>query len=237
MSVSMLRERFRLIHYEQVASTQAIARRFAPGTIVLADSQTAGYGRYGRRWNSPRGGLYASIVLPEDLLLPIRAGVAVAETLIEYGVPARLKWPNDVLVHEKKIAGILIEEVSQRMVLGIGVNLEHAPHPGSTCVRLEIGRAPGPEEFLSAMVEKLGAARAATALRADYRRLCVTIGREVSIAIGATRIAGRAVGIDQVGRLILATPTGRRVVASGECTHVRLTGEREAATLSEAEEG
>jgi len=225
-SLSIRGRKLRLLHYGEVASTQAIARDLvargaAPGTIIIADSQTGGRGRYGRTWVSPPGGLYTSIVLDPDSLLSLRAGVAVVETLIGYGLKARLKWPNDVTMDEKKIAGILIEEVSGMMILGIGVNLRETPYPGSTCVRSEIGRAPGPEEFLSAIVENLGSAWTAAALRADYRRLCATIGKEVSISSGSVRIVSRAVEIDRSGRLVLDTINGRKVISSGECTHLR----------------
>ena len=114
-----------------------LARGAAPEwTVVLADTQTGGRGREGRTWVSPCGGLYLSVLLRPRLekvgLLPLAAGVAVAEAAGEMGVRAELKWPNDVLVSGRKLAGILSEAASgpggvEWVALGIGVNVSQDP--------------------------------------------------------------------------------------------------------------
>lgn len=210
----------RLLRYAQVDSTQRVARGLPVGTVVIADSQTAGHGRYGREWASPPGGLYASIVLVPTPLLPLRAGVAVAEALSGCGIPARLKWPNDVTVNGRKIAGILIEEAGGAMILGIGVNLEGIPYPGATSIRVAGGRTPLSGELLTRIIEALFTPLPDEAVIERYRDLCATIGKEVSVAVGTARIHGRAVGIDRSGRLVLETDDGVRLISSGECIHL-----------------
>ena len=219
-SLSINGRELRLLRYAQVDSTQRVARGLPVGTVVIADSQTAGHGRYGREWISPPGGLYASIVLPPDPLLPLRAGVAVAEALSGCGIPARLKWPNDVTVDGRKIAGLLIEEADGTMILGIGVNLDRVPYPGATSVRAAGGAVPRPDELLVRILTSLLAPVSEAEMVARYRQLCATIGREVSVSVGTEEIRGRAVGIDRSGRLILETDDGARLISSGECVHL-----------------
>ena len=128
-------------HHARLGSTsdrlKEKAREGAPEwAAVLADEQTGGRGRQGRAWASPPGGLYISVLLrPPSApasLIPLAAGVAVVEALRERGVSAELKWPNDVLARDRKLAGILTEASSSSsgldwVVLGLGVNLVTPP--------------------------------------------------------------------------------------------------------------
>ncbi len=106
------------------------------------------------------------------------------------------------------------------MALGIGVNLREAPHPESTSVLAACGHAPYPEEALAQIVTKLFAPVPDDVLVEEYRSLCATIGKEVSISNGTRKILGQAAGIDKHGRLLLDTITGRKVISSGECIHL-----------------
>jgi BirA family transcriptional regulator, biotin operon repressor / biotin---[acetyl-CoA-carboxylase] ligase len=143
---------FDVRHYDSISSTNDEALRLARdgaahGTVVHADEQIAGRGRLARRWLSPPGNLYLSIVLRLDLP-PARgaeigfvAALAVAdaiEAMLPRQLRATLKWPNDVLVHDGKISGILLEHADDALILGIGVNVLHAPggmpYQGSTIV-------------------------------------------------------------------------------------------------------
>ena len=98
--------------FDTLESTNATALSCPPGTVVMAESQTAGRGRYGRTWQSPKGNLYMSLVLPDlgkdNIALPFLTAVAVADSLPGFDIT--LKWPNDVLLSGKKLAGILIEK-------------------------------------------------------------------------------------------------------------------------------
>jgi BirA family biotin operon repressor/biotin-[acetyl-CoA-carboxylase] ligase len=132
---------FDIRHYDSVGSTSDEAMRLARegaahGTVVHADEQTAGRGRLARRWLSPPGNLYASIILRLDAPnsrsaeVGFVASLAVAdaiEAMLPRGTHASLKWPNDVLVRGGKISGILLEQADDALILGIGVNVLHAP--------------------------------------------------------------------------------------------------------------
>jgi BirA family biotin operon repressor/biotin-[acetyl-CoA-carboxylase] ligase len=132
---------FDIRHYDSVGSTSDEAMRLARdgaahGTVVHADQQTAGRGRLARRWLSPPGNLYASIILrlgaPASRRVEIGfvAALAVAdaiEAMLPRQTRASLKWPNDVLVRDGKISGILLEQADDTLILGIGVNVLHAP--------------------------------------------------------------------------------------------------------------
>ena len=104
----------KIYRYGEVESTQKIAKQLIKkgierGCIIVADSQLEGRGRLNRNWISSPGGLYCSIVIESDNFLPVIVAVAVVTTLSQIGIDARIKWPNDILVVDKKIAGILYE--------------------------------------------------------------------------------------------------------------------------------
>lgn len=127
---------YKLISVGKIPSTQSyahdlIARGAAThNTVIIADAQSAGRGRFRRTWVSHHGNLYASFIYMSDERDPRLAysvAIAVAETLISFGVYPNIKWPNDILVDAKKIAGILIEYYSHFVVVGIGINVDNCP--------------------------------------------------------------------------------------------------------------
>ena len=128
-------EDWSLQEYRVVTSTNVIAAALPPWTAVRAEIQTNGRGRFQRAWISDRGGLWLSAVLPLDndplmrRALPLGAGLAVCNALRELGVPGlRLRWPNDVLVNNRKLAGLLIDQfVPGLAVVGIGLNVSNQP--------------------------------------------------------------------------------------------------------------
>jgi BirA family transcriptional regulator, biotin operon repressor / biotin---[acetyl-CoA-carboxylase] ligase len=236
---SPLTSRPDVVKLGDVPSTQAIAfelaERGAPDrTVVLADHQTAGRGRLGRRWeDEPGASLLVSILLRPRLeprrlpMLSYVAAIAVAEALAEVASLApRLKWPNDVLVDGLKIAGILLESrmaAPATMVIGIGVNLaqrrfEPALTGRATSVALASGRPIDRETMLAALLERLDVWRARLesegfdAVRARWLALSDTIGRQISVE-GQTGVAR---DLDDDGALILDTGDGRRRVVAGE---------------------
>ena len=219
----------RIIRYEHVSSTQEIARELAlsgkgDGGVIIAEVQEQGRGRHGRAWLSPRGGLYASIIMRPDSLLPLRVGVAIARALRDINIAAMLKWPNDVLVRERKIAGILIEAVEQWAIVGVGVNIEQAPLATATCVRGETSESVTRDILVRSILKNLEGVLSGKIVEA-YEALSATIGREVRIEIegaeGARVICGRAIGIDRVGRLLVEAEGICHTIVSGECIHLR----------------
>jgi BirA family transcriptional regulator, biotin operon repressor / biotin---[acetyl-CoA-carboxylase] ligase len=232
-------------------STNAVvadrAREGAPhGLVVVAEHQTAGRGRLDRSWETPaRAALTFSMLLrprvpaAEWPWLPLLAGHALAIALREAEVPAGLKWPNDVLVGELKIAGILLERVETRegpaAVLGIGLNVSttesELPVDTATSIAMATGSAPDRTELLTRvlgrLVDEYDAWQAAESpgrtavLRAAYTEACVTVGREVRVELpgGEVRI-GTARGIDAGGRLVVDD----FAVGAGDVVHVRRVG-------------
>ena len=212
------------IHYRLVGSTneraRALAARAAPhGTIVTAREQSAGRGRQGRTWTAPPGrALLCSLLLRDPpRLLPLAAGVAVAEVV---GAGARVKWPNDVLLDGRKVAGILVEGRPQEhwAVLGIGLNvavrdadlpLELRGRAGTLGLSVE-----AVEPTLSRLLDTLERwvlAPPDTVLEV-LRDRDALLGREVRWAGGA----GEAAGVDGDGRLVVATGGGQVTLEAGE---------------------
>jgi BirA family biotin operon repressor/biotin-[acetyl-CoA-carboxylase] ligase len=236
--------------FDQVASTNDIlkqaAREGAPeGTVAIAEIQTSGRGRHGRVWVSPPGNLFLSILLrPADpsllTLLPLSAGVAVAEALEAQGAQCRLKWPNDVLASQKKLAGILAEATADSggidaVVIGIGANVSvpRAALPEdvraiATSLADETGRAHDVEAVAAAVLGRWAVCY--DALRVDRRGLREAWrarsidwwGRPVELWSGGRRMVGLARDIDDSGALLLEMPDGSLVpVLSGEAREAR----------------
>ena len=212
------------VHRRVTASTNADARALAitgapHGTLVSAGEQTAGRGREGRRWHAPPGSaLLCSLVLRDaPALLSLRAGVAVAEAI---GPAAALKWPNDVLLAERKVSGILVEARPQDRwaVVGIGVNvaveLESLPlelRAGAGTLGLPRAAIEPTLAAVLAALERWLAAAQGEVLDA-WRGRDALREREVSWAGGA----GTAEGIDEHGRLVVRSSAGRQALDSGE---------------------
>ncbi len=223
-----------------------LARRGAPhGTLVVAEEQTAGRGRRGRRWLTPAGsGLAISLVLRPGDVSPISpaawntlGALAVAEALRGMGGEASVKWPNDVLLGGRKVSGVLAEaawkgEALEYLILGVGVNvLSGSVPPGgelefpATSVEAEIGRPVDRHELLARIVWELAAWAPKTASddwrRAVDERLAYR-GQWVHVADESGEVRGRILGMAADGRLILDTGEGEpRHVGAGAAT-VRL---------------
>ena len=127
---------YKLLSFDKIPSTQTYAQGLvASGNavdrmIILADAQSAGRGRYRRTWVSHHGNLYASFIYKvekRDPRLSYAVAVAVAETLIAFGLAPQIKWPNDVLIDGKKISGVLIEYAKDFVIIGIGINIKTNP--------------------------------------------------------------------------------------------------------------
>jgi BirA family biotin operon repressor/biotin-[acetyl-CoA-carboxylase] ligase len=218
------------LHLREIRSTNERARELAAagaphGTLVTASAQTAGRGRQGRSWIAPPGrALLLSLVLRAlDPLLPLRAGLAVADVT---GDRAQVKWPNDVLLDERKVAGILVEARPQDgwAVLGVGVNVAVEAHDLPPELRARAGTlGRQPSEVESTLAELLSALELrlseppASALDAVRKRDAL-LGRPVAWNGGR----GRGAGIDDAGRLLVELEGGEvTALAAGE---VHLTG-------------
>ena len=221
------------------------------GAVLAAEQQSAGRGRLGRVWVSPpRAALTFSVLLRPALVprarlgwLPLLAGVAVAAAVRDVAaVDAQLKWPNDVLAGPGKLAGILAEAAGDAVVVGIGVNVStgpaELPPPGpgalaATSLRLEgspsldrtrllAGILAGLERRYRTWSAVLGDTER-SGLRAEYTRLCATLGRRVRVELpGGRALDGLAAGVDADGRLLVSVPPEADLpVAAGDIVHLR----------------
>jgi BirA family biotin operon repressor/biotin-[acetyl-CoA-carboxylase] ligase len=216
------------VHFRQIDSTNERARALAAagaphGTLVTADEQTAGRGRQGRTWTAPpRSAVLMSVVLRElSETLPLAAAVAVCEAL---PVDAQIKWPNDVWINGRKVAGILIEGRPQEgwAVVGIGLNVlidadDFPPELRETATSLLVEHsAPTVEAMVDELVNRLEAwvEAPARAVLAAWRERDALLSRTVRWANGSEE--GVAGGIDDSGALIVETAQGRVALDAGE---------------------
>lgn len=216
-------------HFDAVESTNETAKEsleagLEEGLTVWADRQSAGRGRQGRAWASPPGGLYASVILrPKEAhawILGLLAGMPVVKALRHFGVFAGLKYPNDAVYQDRKIAGILSEGVYRRdtyhVVLGIGVNtnvdLAQLPpdvQPTATTLKREVSLFVANDEFLDYLLDQIDDLYSRYRntrlefLLKDYRGQCTTIGKRVSATTPKGTITGKAYDIAANGALVI----------------------------------
>jgi BirA family transcriptional regulator, biotin operon repressor / biotin---[acetyl-CoA-carboxylase] ligase len=221
-------------HFRQVGSTNTVARELAEagaphGTVVTADEQTAGRGRQGRTWTAPPGSalLFSAIVRPlgkRHPLLPLAVPLAVCEVAegLRPGVECKVKWPNDVHLDGRKLAGILIEARPQDewAVLGIGLNLtigadEFPEELRARATSLFAGTCDEARVGLSEALGRWVEADSGTIL-AEWRERDTLLGREVSWERGT----GVAEGIDERGYLLVRLADGDRVALGAGDVHL-----------------
>ncbi len=228
----------------------------AEGLVLAAGAQTAGRGRLGRPWLSPPGtALTFSLLLrprgvPPARLgwLPLLAGVAITAALAgTAGLDARLKWPNDVLAGQAKLAGILAEATGGAVVVGAGINVyqrrAELPVPTATSLWLAAPGAAGPaarERLLAAVLREFatryrawqdrGGDADGSGLRPEYLRRSATVGQWVTVTLpGGGSVSGMATGVDPDGRLAVRTGNGVIRLSAGDVEHARLaSGDSEA---------
>lgn len=222
----------RIYYYPETDSTNNRARNLESGSFVIARRQLSGKGRLGREWMSEKGGLYFSFVLEppfgvEDVpKITLTAGVAVAESLADFN--AKLKWPNDVLIHGKKVCGILSEisgEVERlKIIVGVGINVKNPVPEGATNLA-----AFNPEVSLNEVLKEV-----VRSFIDYYDRLCSgkweeirqrwielsdTIGKKVKVNVAGKIYSGKAIGLDVDGGLLIES-NGVEKIYSGDCFYI-----------------
>lgn len=242
----------RVEHHEQVGSTNDVAleavRQGEPaGLVVVADRQLAGRGRAGRPWEdraSPAGSagsLLVTAVVPDPetsgSLVPLAAGVAVADAVRRQGARPRLKWPNDVLLDGRKTAGVLVErhEVAGAHVLlvGMGINTDWrgVARTGEQVEWTSVAEVSGRDvdradllvDLLRGLVTWLRSLSGdPLRLLVTYRDACDSIGRDVRVSFpDGDQLTGRAVDLDHDGRLVVDAAQGQVAVNAGDIEHLR----------------
>ncbi|PKK83685.1 MAG: biotin--[acetyl-CoA-carboxylase] ligase [candidate division Zixibacteria bacterium HGW-Zixibacteria-1] len=235
--------------WQSVQSTNTLAGQLAAigapeGTVVVAEQQTRGRGRFGRTWHSPAGlSVYCSIILRPKIPPTLAPGislitaVAVADTIASYGdIDVKIKWPNDILISGKKTAGILTElsaEIGRTnfVIVGVGININHKisdfPEPlrkSATAVRIGLKREIRRVDFLKNFMAKfekeyLGfKKRGLAASRKRILKYSSLINSSITLKIGRKTLSGNVLDIDGSGRLVVETAEGIRQFSAGEVT-------------------
>jgi BirA family biotin operon repressor/biotin-[acetyl-CoA-carboxylase] ligase len=229
----------------------AQARAGAPeGLVVAAEYQSSGRGRLGRTWTAPaRSALLMSALLRPVSVPAVRwpwlgllAPLAVATAVRRVGeIQAQVKWPNDVLVEDRKLSGILLERVDTpsgpAAVVGIGLNVtlraDERPHAAATSLALEGATTTDRATVMAAVLRELAMRYQAWAdaygdpetILPEYRELSATFGRAVRAELpDGTTITGRATGLDPDGRLVVQTASGPHPLAAADVTHLHRLG-------------
>lgn len=208
----------RIEYYPTVDSTMNAAARLEPGAVVVAEEQTAGQGRHGQSWHSePGSGIYCSIALDPSPALTLALGLAAQKAIFEAtGLHCDLRWPNDLMLGGKKVAGILVQLVDGRAVAGIGINVNHAAFPAelraeATSLRLEAGREFAREEILLALLPAVDAFLEfdqEAILRLFGHASSYASGRRVTVRQPDGVIEGVTAGLDSDGFLVVRRDDG-----------------------------
>ncbi|MGD8961569.1 MAG: biotin--[acetyl-CoA-carboxylase] ligase [Desulfobacterales bacterium] len=233
----------KIVYHAQLASTmdaaKELARKGCPDfTTVIAGRQTSGRGRLDRLWSSEKGGLYFTIVLRPDLppVLSYRVGFLASLTLARilnemFGIDVRVKWPNDLLVDECKICGMLseLETEADRVMfinIGIGLNVNNNPpavKPAATSLKTILGRRVSRKAILSRYLDSFEAQTQAAAyddVIERWKQFTVTLNRHVRVVTTRETFTGKAVDVDDTGALILKNADGSlKTIYYGDCFH------------------
>ncbi|MEO0123265.1 MAG: biotin--[acetyl-CoA-carboxylase] ligase [candidate division WOR-3 bacterium] len=230
----------KLYYLDEVDSTNEYAKKIingaSEGTVILADIQTAGKGRLDRQWYSPEGGLYLSIILfaEKQLLIPILAGVAICETFNNnYDILLGIKWPNDILLNDKKIAGVLVEVVDTAVILGIGINLNIREFPeelekNAGSIFLETKKKLDKMMVFNDLCREIDnnyqmlKDNKTSELLQKWRNYTIMFGKTVEIDTPEKVVKGRAIDIAGNGALVLVLPDGKiDKVLAGDCRIIK----------------
>ena len=237
-----------ILCFDEVDSTNTVAKFLAEsgndeGAVVISEVQTKGKGRRGKKWESPTGGVWLSIILKPDIapskapLITLATGVAVAKTLRNIGADARIKWPNDILIHDKKVSGILTEANAKfntvdYVIVGVGIDsnlnigvLPERLQEKSTTLKKELESKITETEIISKFLNEfekvydLFKEEKFDDILYDWRKMSGTIGSYVEIKQPLGKfLKGYAIGINNEGALIIEENNGNlKKIISGEC--------------------
>ena len=233
--------RQKVYYLKEVSSTMDVAKKLAKRgeeAIVIAETQTSGRGRLGRRWHSQKGGIYFTIILRPRIgpahaqIINLMAAVSVARAIRSlFNLEAKLKWPNDVLIRGKKVCGILAEmeaemDVIKFVNLGIGINANNPIslyEEGAASIKEELGRDISRKELLMCVLNEIEKRRSLLGeeIISEWKALSSTINKKVRIIMQDEVVEGEAIDIDTDGALILRTDKGIRRIIAGDCIHLK----------------
>jgi BirA family biotin operon repressor/biotin-[acetyl-CoA-carboxylase] ligase len=229
----------------ELGSTNEYARSIAAhckdGTVILAETQTAGRGRLSRPWSSPQGGIWMSLILKPEIPLAqaYRINMAVSVALARaiyglYGLKADIKWPNDLLINDRKLCGILMEisaEVDRLdfALIGIGLNanVDVSGFPEDwrvTSLSKELGHSVSRTKLIQRILQEVDEAydkMSSEEIYEEWRDRSATLGRYVRITSPSGDLEGEAVALSTDGALYIETDKGIKRILAGDCIHLR----------------
>ena len=226
----------KIYYLDEVESTNDYLRSIAgdapEGTVVMADIQTRGKGRFDRAWYSPEGGLWMSTLLISDKsqVMNLIGAVAICETMNTYDILLGIKWPNDILLNGKKIGGVLAEPVDGKIILGLGLNLNIRDFPddielGATSIYLELKKKFDKMMVFDMMCKEIDDLYGMykidrlSEILIKWRHYTVMLGRNVRIESAGRLITGRAIDISGDGGLVITLPDGKiEQILDGSCS-------------------
>ena len=233
----------RFHYFPEVSSTMDIARNLARKgcpdfTLVVAEKQINGRGRMDRRWESPTGGLYFTMILRPEIslrlspLLNFAASLVLSQTIREQcHVDAKVKWPNDILVNDRKISGMLSEMEAEADLIsfiniGIGININNTPSqdiPSASSIKSITGQTHNRREFLSDYLNRLEkrlSDQDLSTVIAEWKTCTATLGRQVKVVTRTGVTRGTAIDVDEGGALVVRIADGSlKKVFYGDCFH------------------
>lgn len=239
----------KIYYFDAVSSTMDVALglslKGAPeGTLILSETQTKGRGRLGRSWLSPKyKGLYLSLILRPKILpnltpiLTLLAGVSICEAIKAVtNLDAKMKWPNDILMHNRKLGGILTElnaemDVSRFVIIGIGLNVNNdqkSLSPGATSLREQVNEPIGRVKLLQEILRRtednyvLFQGKGSLPVIEKWRSYNITLGRRIKLIYQKKHLEGQATDIDKNGALLLRKDSGLiEKITCGDIVHCR----------------
>ncbi len=205
-----------ILHFKECDSTNRIAKEMPTsyGTLIIADTQTNGRGRLGKVWESNKGGIYMSVILPvkdNPAVITLICAIAVRRALSK----GEIKWPNDIVINGKKVCGILCERTEDAIICGIGVNINNAVSPDIPATAIT---GLNPSRLVADILNELENLLECDfkSLREEYENYCININRPVEAIFENRTVKGTAKGVSDTGELIIDTPDGEITVNSGE---------------------
>lgn len=231
-------ENYNFLEFAVIDSSNEEAKRLIKSgsikqdTVILARSQTAGHGRYGRVWQSPLGNLYTSIIIKTEeswkseqisFVVAVAVGAVVEDILPKCSI--NYKWPNDILINGRKTSGILLEKIDNWLVIGIGINIETIPDSVAipvTSLKNEGAYNIDADEILQKLLYffnkslKMWKNSGFSSIRGDWVKKAWKIGQEIKVNLGNETFSGTFTTISEDGVLEVEVSGEKRLVTAGE---------------------
>ena len=215
-----------LEHRMVVGSTQEVARGRGPWSVIVAEYMLLGRGRHGKKWICSLGGLWVTFKIPVDSVTASLAPILLPVILVRifrknYDVPAGIKWPNDIIIHDKKIAGILLEAEAFKdqilLYIGIGLNINNDPPlETTTSLKKVLGRLTPRNRFLSLLIGWISRMRKLAEdqdeIRKSYLKYLETLNKNIVAKTYSGEVSGRVVDVGEGGELIVEAQEGLKIL-------------------------